>query len=171
MRWIMSGGGPLICMEDRLRSLWAGNDGVTVPATHASTDYDRACELNSYLNLIQLKSGSALTLGDMPLETAVWSAGFGGVVIVRMFYANAAADIDAILHRLDDRIFLDPIETLNFQAASSKFVIFDSAYAGNDIDNEKIFFELPPARYRVDTQKLDPDDEISLLLHKFEALA
>ena len=40
-----------------------------------ATDYDRACDVNYYLGLIEIGAGKGLVLGGEPLSTAWWPSG------------------------------------------------------------------------------------------------
>jgi hypothetical protein len=143
MEWIKSGGGPLVCVERELAHLWRGtlvSGGEDAPAL-AVSDYERACQVRDYLGVANLNHGSALILGDMPLATSVWIDSSGRVGIVRLFYLDRDADVSSILGKIDDSLFNDPDETLNFEVASNQMMIFDSAASGADKAERALFFE------------------------------
>jgi hypothetical protein len=170
MKWIKSGGGPLICVESKLASAWFGVLPANDPAaSHSSgaTDYDRACSVRSYLGTVELPGGSALILGDMPLETSTYRAASGSVLIARLFYIEPDADIPPMLEDVDRSSFADPEETLIFHVDSEPMAIFDSAFSGSDKMKKTLDLFISPGVYRILTKIFNPDDRTSILVHKF----
>lgn len=171
MDWIMSGGGPLICLETRCKKSWGGVDRLTVVCADANTDYDRACRARDYTSVIPLRNGSGLVLGGGPIDTSLWYAKSGAFLIVQVFCSEADVHEEAYLAGMNDTIFSNPIQRAEFSFGSEELILFDSAEPGDDIIGQSISFHIDPGRYRILTQTFDPSPDISFLLHKFEKTA
>jgi hypothetical protein len=170
MDWIKSGGGPLICAEREVAVYWRGvtrtNEELDLSADELS-DYDRGCRVRDYLGVLKVGRGHAVILGDMPLETSVWKDGYGNVLIVRLFYIDAGADVPGILRGINDSCFDDPNGSVDFEITSGQMVIFDSAFPGIEQEKKTLAFETSRAMYRILTKVVKPDSQTSILLHKF----
>ena len=147
MDWIVSGGGPLICLEKRLENSWGGADALTVEAMNAKSDYDRACQPRDYVNIVPVKEGFALILGDMPLDSSIWTTNIGTLTIVRVFYSAPNKDVDELLSHLDQSIFSNPIESIAFSFQSSAISLFDSVEPGSEAEKPSLSFEVEPGNY------------------------
>jgi hypothetical protein len=167
--WIKSSGGPLICLDEEWEVCWRGAAGSSAPVPNniggMHTDYERACTARDYVNKLKLNGGSALILGDMPLETSVLSQ--RRTTIIRLFYADAATDFDQLLVTLGDQVFQNPIESTSYKVISGRMVIFDSAADGCDRNRTVLPFDIEAGEYRVLTATAEPNDRTSLLLHGF----
>ncbi|MER6675434.1 immunity 21 family protein [Streptomyces sp. NPDC000983] len=64
VRWVESGGGPLIAVPETVLPFWAGADG-----DETASDYDRACEIDGLVGLLPVGDSAALVLGDEPATT------------------------------------------------------------------------------------------------------
>jgi hypothetical protein len=167
MEWIKSGGGPLICVDEIWARCWRGvmNSSSQEPNEQRHTDYERACAVKDYVVDIKTDGGHALVLGDMPLETSVWSR--NRTTIVRLFYADARTDFDNMLSTIGDEAFQNPIESTSYQVTSGRVVIFDSAVDGQDQGRKMLKFDIAGGRYEILTATVKPDSRTSLLLHRF----
>ncbi len=102
LTWITSNGGPLLLASKSVLPYWEGADppsnGRKVEATFRwqgygtpATDYDRACDVDDYLDVINIGSEQGLVLGGEPLPTAWWSADSaqtGGILVRRKHNAS-----------------------------------------------------------------------------------
>lgn len=175
LRWIESNGGPLLLASKELLPFWEGADppgnGRTVEATFRwqgigapATDYDRACDIDSFIGQIPVGPGKALVLGDEPLPTAWWPAQRtqGGGLLVRQVYKNSDENIvDAIKHMPDD-IWTETGITLT--VGSEPLYLFDSAYTGSDM-KKHLELVLTAGQYSISTCEYEPDRNTSLVLH------
>lgn len=171
MQWIKSAGGPLICVEEELASFWQGVVGNSVSGhavTEAPSDYDRACAVSEYVGVVDLPQKYALILGDMPLETTVWSPSFDLPLIVRAFYMDPGVDLSQLLASYGSLSFADPIESIDCEIGSGHMVIFDSAIPGSHENRESLSFEIPPGSYRILTKAFVLDSRTSVLMHRFK---
>jgi hypothetical protein len=170
---IESNGGPLICIESRLSHQWLGIDGLSIKPDAStvgiSTDYERT-DLRGYLRVLPLAHGAALILGDRPLITGVWKNALSQVIIWRISYAEEDDDIPAMLGSLPEKSFGAPLESIEFTFGSSKVLIFDSAYPGNEKQLEFLSFDVMPGRYQVTTHRIKPAPQTELVLHRFYSI-
>jgi hypothetical protein len=175
MRWIKSGGGPLVVAERRLASSWCGAFGTAMDGVCVSsetTDYARACTVAlNYSSLIDVELESVLVLGDIPMLTSV-STISGVPCIVSIVYAPRGLDVLEYVARLDASQFPDELESVLLDVRTEDMVIFDSAASGREIDQEDALeFAIAPARYRTSTRAISDDDqEVSLIVHQLVSL-
>jgi hypothetical protein len=171
---IESNGGPLICIESRLSHQWLGIDGLSIAPDAStegiSTDYERTGQRpDKLLDVLNLAHGAALILGDRPMITGVWKNAPGQVTIWRISYAEED-DIPAMLASLSERSFERPRDSIEFSFDSSKVLIFDSAYPGNEKHLKFVSFEIAPGRYQVTTHVVKPAPRTELVLHRFNSI-
>jgi Immunity protein 21 len=174
IKWIKSGGGPLICVERERAQSWLGVSGNSVKqgadSTYA-TDYERACQISDYLGKVKLADQYALVLGDMPLQTLIWRTRSGLPRIVRVFYGDPGVDVTQLLDENHELDFSSPLEIVDVEFKFEQIVIFDSALPGIRAHESQLMLEFLPGNYRVLTQQFEPDTRTSVLIHKFEHVA
>ena len=168
--WIMSEGGPLICLETALLHSWGGIFNLSVSAANATNDYDRACLTRRFLDTVELQSGSALIIGDEALDTCFWTSDEGCLYIVRIFFCESDFDLTEKLISLPHAIFDNPLDTLRMEFRSADITMFDSAEEGSDDEIKSVSAILEPGCYDILTQNFEPDDGTSLYLNKFQKL-
>lgn len=170
MNSIVSGGGPLVCLELEVAKLWlgvAGSKTALGPEGNFIADYDRACGVRDYLGCVPLADRAALILGDMPLETLVWRPKNEIPGLVRIYYADPGVDVIELLESTQDLGFDNPDEVLPVGFLSSSIVVFDSALSGVDSEIPRLIFDVPKGKYLALTKQLEPDDRTSVLIHRF----
>lgn len=173
MKWIQSGGGPLVCVELKLADSWLGVAGNSITEgldRELANDYERACRVGDYLGKVPLGDGYAWILGDMPLETMIWLSPGKLPRIVRVFYGDPGVDVAEMLETAGNLDFTDPAEALEVEVRSAPIVVFDSAYPGSDTSIGRLSFDLPIGKYLVLTKQFQPDDRTSVLVHSFEPI-
>lgn len=171
VKWIKSGGGPLICVESGLAQYWLGVMGNSIargPDSVHANDYKRACSVSDYLGKIPLSGRHAVILGDMPLETMIWRHADQVPRIVRVYYADPDVDVVEKLESISDLDFSNPVESIQVDVRSNPLIVFDAAHTGRDIPKAHLTFELAAGDYRILTKQFQPDDRTSVLVHKFE---
>ena len=169
IRWIGSGGGPLLLLPASLLPEWGGSN----PSPHGrdvqTTDYDRSCGTRDYLGLITVGQGMGLVLGGEPFATTWWLVrGDKGGLIVRREYGE-----DDLEERIDEVLMAVPDDFgeklwLRLSIPSSPLFLFDSAYPGGDVGTRTTYREvqLAPGLYTLTSGFYRPDDSTSLLLHR-----
>ncbi len=171
MKWIKSAGGPLICVELDLAGLWLGVHGNSLLGSAAdsnATDYDRACEVSTYIGKIQIGDRSAMILGDMPMETAIWIPPLKLPSIVRVVYKDPDADIWAVLTKFGSLDSVAAVEKMPFQVVSGEMTLFDSACTASEISRAtSLALRLPKNDYEVRTLAFEPDERTAVVVHEF----
>jgi hypothetical protein len=173
LRWIDSGGGPLLLVPGELRLAWRGTDIPEEPVVSRfrwagpgtpATDYDRACDVEGYVGIIPVGGGTALVLGDAPHSTAWWPLRSGGGILVRWEYAPSEERVEAALEELSGLAWEET--GLTFRAGAEPVWLFDSAYAGRRAE-ECGYLTIPQVRgtYQIAMAWHHPDEETALLLH------
>lgn len=174
--WIASEGGPLLLLAREYLQYWEGTEpptgGRTIEARFRwsgqpdapATDYDRACDIDDYLGLVNVGPGQALVLGDEPLATTWWSAGETGGMLVRWRYARDEEAVVQALAHIPETIW-EPTQ-LVLTGGPEPMYLFDAAEPGAEVD-EYLVVELGPGQYTLATGVYEPDDYTALVLHRF----
>lgn len=165
MKWINSTGGPLIMMEAALLPRWGGNLHSAESPNDALTDYDRACEVNDYIGIIPQGGRHALVLNDEPMQTACLSTADTSVLLIRWEYASDEDMVAQYARSIPEESW-EPTGLI-FNVSQSPLMVFDSVYAGNEVEDE-VTIQLRPAAYAIDSVRYQPDTETSLILHRLK---
>lgn len=175
MHWIMSGGGPLLLLNEKELSKWGGSideieefpRGEIFGPNDFPTDYDRAGRVDGYVGKILVGDKEALVLGDQPTPTT-WVPNRRGGTIVRLL---AAESDDPSLSWLDEVPRKQFRAECEFLVDSHRLVLFDSALAGREVADypgEYLVIELAPGTYSVTSVTYEPDPLTWTVLHRFE---
>ena len=171
MKWIQSSGGPLVLIERRLMPIWRGVFGYSeedrTDTTTSTTDYEIACSIKEYIGVIDTPKIKAIILGDMPLSTAVWRSR-GISFLVRAFYMENGADINAIMNNYIEYVDKNIIELTKIYIEFGDLIIFDSALSGQSKSFDSLNFPMAAGNYNVITCAYQPNKETSLLIHEFQ---
>jgi len=169
LTWISTHGGPLILLEKSLLPFWKGNADTTgidgALERGELTDYDRACAIEDYLGTIPVGSGTALVLGDEPMQTSWFPLTRDTGILVRWEWAADETSVLKTLREVPEESWQPTGVTV--EAKSEPLVLFDSAYLGDEIETS-LSISLPSQLYSVDTAHWQPDDETSLILHRLQ---
>lgn len=176
MKWINSNGGPLIILSENLLKDWSGNEIIINNCLKDSktvgnyiTDYERACTMQEYINLIAVGNDYGIILGDIPMAT-LWVpiSKVNGGILVRCLFANQGADIIDLVRQINlDRF---PVSTLEWLNTAMRIIVMDSAFPGEStymLETNKINVDLQPGKYYISTMEYNPDEDTSLILHLF----
>ena len=155
LHWLNSTGGPLILLERSLLCYWRG---TMTNSQSEPSDYDRACNVDDYLGLIDVGSGQALVLGDEPMQTCWWPLTLCQGILVRwhwapsedVVYKSLAGDLNNITWENAD---------LEIRFSDGDLIVIDSSCLGDDLD-DSLKFQLNPGQYRVDTALFRPNKDI-----------
>ncbi len=163
-KWIESDGGPLILLEKSSSNLWSGHSQTDRSLN--ITDYDRACQIEDYLGLLDVGNSKALVLNDEPLSTAYWKINSEIIVLVRWVYAREESEIPDILTQAPE---IDTWENTGIKITFSTeaLILFDSAYKIDEVKNA-LFFQLSKGEYTLKTLLFEPNNEVSLILHSLK---
>lgn len=162
--WIESAGGPLLLLEENLLAHW---QGCFSNSEDTPTDCDRACDVDDYIGVIAVDSSHGIVLGEEPFPTAWWSlARLGEGLLVRWVYAENET---AVIHALEDLPDATWLRTdVEFQVSNGMLILFDAACSGSDI-GERLEIEIPKGCYVTETSHYQPDEQTSVIIHRFVA--
>ncbi len=186
MRWIHSTGGPLLLVPTEHVRSWEGIDppprrrqvvarfrwaGPDAPAT----DYDRACDVDGWLGVLEIGSGHGVVLGDEPMGTT-WQAsgsleasgeseGTAGGLLVRWMYADSEAEALRALQRVPETAWRD--DGIVLEVGGEGLCLMDAATPRSELaDDDHLTIHLPPGTYAFATAEHRPDSQTSLVLHR-----
>lgn len=160
--WIESTGGPLILLERRLLPYWRG---YSPSFNTGATDYERACSVSDYLGTIDVGLGKGIVLGEQPYATTWWRCNdVPSGMLVRWVSAESEEAVIEALRVLSNVAW--ERTGVELKLATGNLALFDSAFPGNEID-VSLSIEIPAGIYFAETLHYSPNDEISLILHRF----
>ncbi|MEA9558139.1 Imm21 family immunity protein [Xanthomonas nasturtii] len=164
LRWIESGGGPLVLLHAVDLPDWSGIEPSLCDS--GTTDYARACAIDDELGLVTAGPGCALVLGDEPDRTSLIERD-EAVFIVRLRWTPSE---DALLSALRNAL-----HTLEFAAAGifstrpGTHLLFDSAAPGAHVDahrSESMVVTLATPRLSLASAVFQPSSKICALIHR-----
>ncbi|WEH19541.1 immunity 21 family protein [Streptomyces sp. VNUA24] len=144
VRWVESGGGPLIAVPEAVLPFWAGADG-----DETSSDHDRACDLDGHVGLLPVGDSRALVLGREPAATTYLPE---HAAFVRHHAADSAPGPRAAGSLADVPAALDAAawEPEVRWRVPGPVVLFDAARPGGAVrKGDHVRVELTPGRYGV----------------------
>jgi hypothetical protein len=180
MHWIESAGGPLMLLSEALLGNWGGvldlMSGPAVDVSYSpngkSTDYDRACSVKGYLDLIDVCIEQAIVLGGEPLRTS-WVAHetLNGGMLIRWIFGESEAEFLSWIDEIPESIFQ---RNGTFSVKKQRLILFDSAVAGRNVkkrSEEYISIELIPGVYEIKTAIYQPDARTFMVVHRLKPSA
>lgn len=174
MRWVRSGGGPLVCVARSVAQSWCGVLGTSDPfgdcVAASVTDYDRACSTSGYVATLEVRGAPGLTIGDVPLLTS-FHRGPSLTAIVSIYYAPDDFDVGAELDRVTSARLGSALAITRFNAPGGEMMMFDAALNGADVDEDAVAFTLDAGAYAVSTHVLEDVSDVSLVIHAFSRMS
>lgn len=182
LKWIESGGGPLVLMDESSVKLWSGvldsrayAENKLVDAEDfmdaEQADYGKACLVEDYLGLVDVEEAQALVLNDEPLPTTVLPPIDGVTVIARAVYGENFEKVDEYLGKLPLADITDWQEFGIFRVLGENLVMFDAAaYAIILREPDYLAINIPMGAYFLSTAMYEPDEHTQLVLHKLERI-
>jgi hypothetical protein len=184
LRWMEGNGGPLLLVPGEYLPSWGGidppRDGRHIGAKFRSfrgrpvSDYNRACDVEERLGLLDIGAGQGLVLGGDDCGTtwlASTAAGDGdargdaGGMLVRWVYGNGKLDAIATLERVPESAWRD--DGLVLTVGHEPLYLSDAAYNLDDLHgDDHLTIHLARGRYAIVTAEYEPDAHISLILHR-----
>ena len=127
-----------------------------------ATDYDRACDIDDYLGVIDVGNGKGIVLGDAPLMTT-WLPLPDGGLVVRWVFAEREEDLisSALNIPIDD--YED--SGISLRISSSSLVLFAACESCEELLESRIEFDVAPGHYQILTCKYD-SEELGLISHR-----
>src|SRR5690348_5768536 len=115
-QWVTCDGGPLLLVEKKHLFAWEGSDnpspGRRVEAQFRwnpngpATDFDRACDVDDYVGLIDVGVGKGLVLGDETFMTT-WLPLKDGGILVRWVFGKNEESVLAAAKLVPDEAYHD----------------------------------------------------------------
>jgi hypothetical protein len=183
LKWIDSGGGPLVLIADSNIKNWSGalnrsaylqnkieeaNDCLNPE----EADYGKACSINGYLGKVDIENDNALVLGDESMSATKFISVDGKNTLARWCYGDDEVFVDDYLQKLH----LDTVKSwqdpVNFKISGNQQYLFDSAHCFADLSKEygqHLLLHIEAGEYIIWTAVIDPDENTQLVLHKFES--
>ncbi len=184
--WVRSAGSPLLLLPKILQDDW---DGIEISPDREveakfrwdkngpATDFDRACDVEAYVGVIQVGSGEGVVLGDeanitswYPLENTQ-----SGVLVRWVYAENLDSVVKHIQSIVPSELEWESEGIVNF--TSTSLILFDSALPGCGIeetakvvlpgyekDRDFIKIDLKAGSYNIKSCYYEPDKKTSLLL-------
>lgn len=165
LSWLDTGGGPFVLIQSKAAALWRGLRNVEL-----DSDFDRACDVEDYLDLVPFPGGDALVLADAPFPTAVLAGPtFGGVYLIRRLWGDEddQATLDAV-HDL--RADTWNTESLVFDAGDGDCRLFDAVHPGGAAP-ETLHFQIAPGRHSIQTADVQEEEALCLMVHRLVPLS
>jgi hypothetical protein len=183
IKWVSTGGGPLIVIPVEIAHHWRGDGGLGLPDGDLSmvwetvrdhTDYGRACGVDDYLGMLEVGPGACLVIGDEPLETAFLPTEDGGI-FVRWVHAEKEEDVVRAAQVVPEDVWVPSPH--RFHVGRDGLLLFDSACPGDDLPNPGIEgivswmrVPVPSGTYEVDTADYEPNDHTRVILHRLRPM-
>ncbi len=173
MQWVESAGGPLVVIPLELARSWRGIEALPGDSV---TDYDRACDVDDYLGVLEVGLGRGLVLGDEPMRTAFIPSGDGGI-LVRWGYAPSEEAVVRAIGDVGESIW-SPIGH-RLRVGTDGAIMFDAACPRGEEPGKRrpgecraaLDVPLAAGSYRVETADYRPNDETWLILHRLTRMA
>lgn len=175
--WISCDGGPLMLIEEKYLTSWEGSNAPSnsriVEANfrwglEVATDYDRACDIEDYIGLINVGEGKAIVLGGDEMATT-WFPLIENQegILIRWFYGNSESDVIKVAESLSNKLGKD--ENFEFTVEDSNLVLFAATESGNDKIYPRLKFNLSSGTYKISMIEHE-DEQTSIICHRFRKI-
>lgn len=160
VRWIESGGGPLLLAAASLMDAWSGIEPSD--RNDASTDYARACLIDGEIGTISIGSEQGIVFGDEPDRTTIFEEN-SKILVLRWRWAESESHL---LSKLFKEMHLINFKSSGvFITTPGEHWLFDSACPGQDV-REHLTVTLDAQRNHLETALFQPDEETCALVHR-----
>lgn len=164
MKWIESGGGALVIIEQSAARTWRGTDLLT---GRDESHYDLASGVYEEIDVVHIDAVPVLVLGDEPNRT-YWHATRDGGVIVRWIYANSESELIEFMTGPANGV---PLTTASWRyETNGPCIMFDSAYPGDEAPHVLTLL-LSSGSYSVETGLVNPSPTLSCYVHRLRRQA
>ena len=136
---------------------WHGSD---------SDDYDRACTVNGWLDLLSVGDGSALVLGGDPGMVLADRQG-DSVLLIRWIYADDEAEL--IRFARNGAATANPEPDVRFDNSWDQWRLFDAAVNPTRVEHAYRTVRLPIGPIQIRTELLQSERN-SAIVHRFVPL-
>lgn len=166
MQWAWTDGGPLILLQADLLGEWSGVDpNPSSTDRSVATDYERACQVQDYAGVIPVGHGSALVLGEEPMDATWWpSRDLAEGVIVRVLYCGGDEAVARLLESLRPESLTDT--GLRMMITSPNLQLFNSACPGTLDVVPRLAVSIPIGGYAVHSVILNEPGSHMVVVHR-----
>lgn len=171
--WITCDGGPLLLIEEKYLQFWEGSEAPTngriVEANfrwglEVATDYDKACDVEDWLGLIDVGEGKALVLGDEPNSTTWLDLKEDEGMLVRWIYADSEKDAIESAKSVANNLGKD--ENIEFVVENTNLVLLAACESWSDEIYPRLKISLPICKYIISTKEFK-DAQTWVICHSF----
>ena len=157
MKVITSLGGPFVGLAVTCADQWGGNDSKRFvgEASPFPDDYEAGGFLTEgrahppcSIACLQGAAGWAFLI-SMPCETALLHADEQSVHIAQVHYADPDWTFDEISRTDFEQADFSQEPSISFRTKATPFVLFDSVYPFEEVDDNRIEFSLSEGEYRL----------------------
>ncbi|WP_410815531.1 Imm21 family immunity protein [Micromonospora sp. 050-3] len=154
--WVDSGGGPLIVVPTTALGEWKG---ASDHDDDSWGDYDRACDVDGYVGVLDVGADQALVLADEPASTTYLP---DRRIFVRWLYAVSEAEVIRLVPRA---VEIADWEDAGTWTTSGPAELFDSGYTGDGLEHTThLTVDLARGTYLIRTALVQPDKTTALML-------
>ncbi len=157
-KWIDSLGGPLVIVPCDRKHLWGGIIRPKVPIS----DYDKACAIDDYIDVIMSDAGPVLVLGGEPFSTT-WRPSLHGILLICWIFADSHEEVENTIASAE--FGSEVADSGLVFTASGPCRIFDATEPGDDIREASTVLPMEPGRYAIFTGFHSPNSRTRLLVH------
>jgi hypothetical protein len=164
--WVCTGGAPLILLQENLLGDWHGTDpNLSSEDLPVVTDYERACEVQDYAGVIPVGRGSALVLGEEPMDATWWpSRDLPEGLIVRALYSPGDEFLTQLVEALRAQNLIDT--GLQLMVTNPRLQLFNSAYSGTENLGPTAAVTVPIGRYSVHSAVFNEPRSHMVVVHR-----
>ncbi|MBG6063789.1 Imm21 family immunity protein [Micromonospora ureilytica] len=154
--WVDSGGGPLIAVPTSALGEWTG---ASMDDGDSWGDYDRACQVDGYIGVLDVGADQALVLADEPASTTYLP---DRRIFVRWIYANSEAEVVRLVPRA---LKIADWKDAGTWTTSGPAQLFDSGYTGDGLEHTThLTVDVAAGTYLIRTASVQPDRRTALVL-------
>lgn len=191
-QWMVSGGGPSIIIAEKDRTKWSGTSTVTANKegrfeeakdilSATECHYGLACSKFTAISPISIEDDTlpVIVIGEEPLSMdIVTSEESDAFYIVKEQYAETEEEYFEFIKfdnlQTDAELQDEWERNFEIEFSETNLVLMDAAIWGaKELDENKkdnAPFTIKSGKYQVSTAEYEPDDEYSMIVHKFEKI-
>lgn len=157
LTWLNTDAGHLVLMTTTARRQWSGIEPSRDPRAATArfrwsepsdppSDYDRACDVDDYVGIVDIGSQQAVVLGQEPLPATIVTRADGSLLIARLYTSETG--LPSRLPVVED-VTWESVGSVTF--SDSALVLFDSTDVGwEEPAFPSVAIELMPGLYAVE---------------------
>lgn len=170
--WVSCDGGPLLLIEEKYLKFWEGSEapsnGRIVEADFRwgldiATDYDKACDVEDWLALIEVGEGKALVLGGEPNPTTWLYLEEDEGMLVRWIYADSEYDAIESAKLVPNNFGKE--EDFEFVVENTNLILFAACESWDDNIYPRLSIALQKGAYRIYTKEYKDEQTWILCQH------